>query len=179
MLSQVLATQLRTTERVQRARLALVADEYRLAVGRAIRERRLSLGMTQKDLADATHYKEAQTVSRWERGENLPGDLSVVAAALNWTLSEMMRGVDPPDARTARKMGVELPQPEISPEDDGARTLARIERALAKQDKTLAAMRKTLAEIQSGAAQAINDFSAQLDELAGPPDPGSSDTGDP
>lgn len=89
-----------------------MSSRYKVELGAAIKRRRVELGLTQKDLADLTHYKEGQTVSRWERGQNLPGDLEIVASALQWTLPEMMAGIAPPDRRTARRLGIEeVPEP--------------------------------------------------------------------
>jgi transcriptional regulator with XRE-family HTH domain len=78
-----------------------MAERYKVELGRAIAKRRRDLGLTQKELADATHYKEGQTVSRWERGENLPGDLDVIARALGWTLEELTAGIEAPNRRVA------------------------------------------------------------------------------
>jgi transcriptional regulator with XRE-family HTH domain len=89
-----------------------MSTRYKVELGQAIKRRREELGLTQKELADLTHYKEGQTVSRWERGQNLPGDLEIVATALQWTLPEMMAGIEPPDRRTARRAGIE-PTPEL------------------------------------------------------------------
>jgi transcriptional regulator with XRE-family HTH domain len=83
-----------------------MSSRYKLELGQAIKRRRSELGLTQKDLADLTHFKEGQTVSRWERGENLPSDLEIVANALQWTLAEMMADIAPPDRRTARRLGI-------------------------------------------------------------------------
>lgn len=120
--SQALAIKKRTTSRAQRANVLLMAVRYKAELGQAIARRRKELGLTQKDLAELTHYKEAQTVSRWERGENLPGDLEVVATALQWTLPELMAGIVPPDRRTARKLGIDR-----SMADGGTPQLERIE----------------------------------------------------
>lgn len=109
--SQVQAMRKRTTSRVERARLQLMADHYKVELGRAIKRRREELGLTQKDLAELTHYKEAQTVSRWERGENSPGDLEVVARALQWSLADLVAGIDPPNRRTARRFGIAVEPP--------------------------------------------------------------------
>src|SRR5258708_4661954 len=106
---------MRTTNRVERARLRLMADHYKVELGQVIKRR-------QKDLAERTHYKEAQTVSRWERGENSPGDLEVVAMALEWSLAELVAGIEPPNRRTARQFGI--------PDEVRETQLDRIERLL-------------------------------------------------
>ena len=82
-----------------------MAEHYKVELGHAIRKRREELGLTQKQLAERTHHQEAQTVSRWERGENAPTDVEVVAAALEWTVAELVAGIQAPSARTARKLG--------------------------------------------------------------------------
>ena len=82
-----------------------MAEHYRVELGQAIKRRREELGLTQKQLAERTHHQEAQTVSRWERGENTPADIEIVAAALEWTIPELVAGIQPPDARSARRLG--------------------------------------------------------------------------
>lgn len=124
--SQAIATHVRTTNRVERARLLLMSTRYKAELGAAIKKRRLELGLTQKALAELTHHQESQTVSRWERGENLPSDLEVVATALRWTLPEMMAGIVPPDRRAARRLGIADP-PEGTPDPFGDSQLDRIE----------------------------------------------------
>lgn len=68
---------------------------------------REDLGMTQKQLADAAHVAESQTVSRWERGERVPQDLEAVAAALQSTPPEMLRQLEPIGQRQRRAMNAE------------------------------------------------------------------------
>jgi transcriptional regulator with XRE-family HTH domain len=172
--------------------LALVADEYKLAVGGRIKERREALGMTQKQLADAMHYKEGQTVSRWERGENLPADLSVVAAALQWTVEQLMRGVDPPNARKARNAGVALPQPdETSPQLDHIEdVLERLVGLLEGQHDAIAGLTEqldALAETRTAdrresvqaIQEAFEDYASRLAERIGKRPPRSKRNPDP
>lgn len=102
--SQVLSTRKPTTTVAQRANFALMTVRYKAEIGCAIRARRTELGLTQKELADRCHVEEAQTISRWERGLNLPNDLSVVADALETTISELFAMVRAPNARVARKI---------------------------------------------------------------------------
>jgi transcriptional regulator with XRE-family HTH domain len=108
---------------------AIVAVRYKTQLGEAIKRRREELGMTQKDLADAANIAEPQTVSRWERGQNLPSDMERVAEALQTTIEDLMRGIKPPDRRTARKLSLS-----IGDSDQGA-ILLRIE---SKLDQLLA-----------------------------------------
>lgn len=140
---------MRTTSNVERARLRLVAEHYKLEVGQAIRKRRLELGLTQKELADLTHYKEPQSVSRWERGENLPGDLTIIATALKLTLAELVANIEPPDRRTARKFG-RATKPEPS-------QLDRIEEMVSAIDERLRVM-------QARAATRDAEVLARIDE---------------
>lgn len=133
---------MRTTSRVERVRLLLMAERYKVELGRAIAARRKHLGMTQKDLADATHYKEAQTVSRWERGENLPADLEVVAKALDWSISDLVAGIEAPDGRAARYLGLRAVDSQVTPDLADALTtdkerLAAIEQRLATIEEQL------------------------------------------
>jgi transcriptional regulator with XRE-family HTH domain len=86
-----------------------MAEQYKAQVGARIALRRQELGLTQKDLAERTHYKEAQTVSRWERGETLPSNLDAIADALDWTLDELVAGVEAPNAKVARQLGIKIP----------------------------------------------------------------------
>lgn len=119
-----------------------MAEAYKLQIGQNIARRRKELGLTQKDLADATHYKEAQTVSRWERGQNLPSDLDPIAKALKWTLAEMAAGVEPPNLRVARQLGIataplETPEP-FAKTDTQAERLEAIEDRLGRIERQLA-----------------------------------------
>jgi transcriptional regulator with XRE-family HTH domain len=100
---------MRTTSRVERVRLLLMVERYKVELGQAIKRRREELGMTQGDLAKLTHYKDGQTVSRWERGENVPSDLDAVAGALEWTLADMVADIEPPNQIVARKLGIVMP----------------------------------------------------------------------
>lgn len=48
-------------------------EEVRRAIGRRLKESRLSAGLTQQYLADRLQLKARQTVSSWERGDSMPG----------------------------------------------------------------------------------------------------------
>lgn len=126
-----------TTNRAQRATFALMALRYKQQLGAAIRARRLELGMSQKDLAAATHVKEPQTISRWERGETVPSDLDAVARALKTTISELHAGIRPPK-RVAHKLDI-APVPE-------AAQLQRIEDMLSQLVEEQAAFRVEVAQ---------------------------------
>lgn len=93
-----------TTNRADRARFALVAALYKQQLGEVIRERRESLGLTQKDLAQRANVEEAQTVSRWERGLNSPTDLDAVARALDTTAEELLRQLKPIGQKERRRL---------------------------------------------------------------------------
>jgi transcriptional regulator with XRE-family HTH domain len=80
---------------------------YKHQLGALIRRTREELGMTQKQLADAAHVAESQTVSRWERGERAPQDLEAVAAALQTTAAAMLRQLEPIGQRDRRSMNAE------------------------------------------------------------------------
>jgi transcriptional regulator with XRE-family HTH domain len=97
---------MRTTSRIDRVRLLLMVERYKVELGQAIQRRRVELGMTQGELAKLTHYKDGKTVSRWETGANMPSNLDAVAAALEWTLPEMVAGIVPPNRSVARKLGI-------------------------------------------------------------------------
>lgn len=122
---------MRTTSRSARANLVLMSVRYRAELGQAIQRRRKELGLTQKDLADRTHYREAQAVSRWERGENLPRDLEIVAIALDWTLAELVAGIEPPDRRVARRLGI------APPSEDAPRRAGHFDERLDAIQRTL------------------------------------------
>lgn len=67
-----------------------MAKSQLVHLGRAIKERRNELGLSQNDLARLFPV-DPKTVSRWERGEN-PGaynNLEVVAAHLDTTATEL------------------------------------------------------------------------------------------
>lgn len=83
-----------------------MAERYKVELGQAIKRRRESKGWTQGDLAKATHYKDGQAVSRWERGANMPSNLDAVAEALDCTLAELVEGIIPPNKTVARKLGI-------------------------------------------------------------------------
>lgn len=72
-----------------------MAAAYKEELGRQIKRRREELGLTQRELAELAHVKEATTVSRWERGERGPTDLEAVASALQTTASEMLSELSP------------------------------------------------------------------------------------
>jgi transcriptional regulator with XRE-family HTH domain len=93
---------------------------YKQQLGELIRELREELGLTQKQLADRSHVAESQTVSRWERGERAPQDLEAVAAALESTVPEMLRRIEPVGQKQRRSMNA----------DDGRSQLDRIEQRL-------------------------------------------------
>ena len=98
---------------------------YREQLGAAMRRRRIELNLKQKDVAAAAHVKEPQTVSRWERGMNTPSDLEAVAAALQWTVGEMMAGIQPPTG-VARKLDI-TPNDEAPLREQLARMEAKLE----------------------------------------------------
>jgi transcriptional regulator with XRE-family HTH domain len=137
-----------------------MAVRYKAELGQAIKRRREELGLTQSDLADRTHYKEAQSVSRWERGENLPRDLSVIAEALEWTLGELVAGIEPPDSRAARRLGIEPTgvTPDLM-EDATGRRLQRIEqkldRLLEREEEFVAIRERIAAALEEAERQGL------------------------
>jgi transcriptional regulator with XRE-family HTH domain len=144
-----------------------MAEHYKVELGRRIKTRREELGMTQKDLADATHYKEAQSVSRWERGENVPADLDTVAAALDWTLADLVTGVDPPNRRVARQFGLAAATPDVMSEVSPER-LTRIEQKL---DRLLLALSPTTREQADQLGQALLEAGEALGQEQPAPAP--------
>ena len=115
-----------TTGRAGSARFALVAALYREQLGDAIRERRRELGLTQKELAKRVNIEEAQTISRWERGENAPTDLEAVARGLETNVSDLLSQLQTVPQRDRRRL-----------EPDGATQLDRIEFAVASVQRQL------------------------------------------
>lgn len=81
-----------------------MATLYKQQLGAAIRRRREALGLTQRQLADRLHLSEAQTVSRWERGDRAPADLDAVAEALETTTELMLAELEPIGQRQRRAM---------------------------------------------------------------------------
>lgn len=109
-----------TTKAALSARYALVAALYKQQLGVLIARMREDLGLTQKQLAERAHVAEAQTVSRWERGERVPQDLEAVAAALETTAADMLRQLEPLGQRQRKAMNA----------DGGRSQLDRIEARL-------------------------------------------------
>ena len=139
-----------------------MASHYKVELGQAIRGRREELGLTQKDLAELTHYTEAQTVSRWERGENLPSDLETVASALQWTLADLVAGIQPADRRTARRFG-QAPEPSRS-------QLDRIEQQLSEiHDLLLGDGAASVEEVLDGLADRLLQAGGSLPPRAAAP----------
>jgi transcriptional regulator with XRE-family HTH domain len=91
-----------STTSQRKARFAFMATLYREQVGARIRARREELGLTQRQLADRIGV-ESQTVSRWERGANLGKEtnLEAVASGLEWTVEELMAGIEAPRRRSS------------------------------------------------------------------------------
>lgn len=143
--SQALRTTKPTTSADQRAMFALMADRYKAQVGAAIRARRKALGLTQADLAERCHVEQSQTVSRWERGLNLPSDLSVAAEALETTLPDLFAGIKPPDARAARKAAIAYADPQATAL---ATELTRLEQLEPKVDQLLQATANAAADLR-------------------------------
>lgn len=167
--SQAQPMKMRTTSRVERARLLLMAENYKVQLGLAIAARRNELGMTQKDLADATHYKEAQSVSRWERGETVPGDLDVVAAALQWTVAELVAGIEPPNRKVARQLGMvagEEGTPDLIRTFEPPDRLARIERMLGQILEAMGIEEQTDEELQRAMVRGLSE-AAERDAAPG------------
>lgn len=167
--SQALPIRMRATSRVERARLLMMVEHYKVELGAAIKRRREELGMTQGELAAATHYKEAQTVSRWERGLNAPGDLEVVARALNWTLPELVAGIQPPNGRAARYLGLvpdEPPAqtPDLSAKPDLEAQLA----ALTRMVSELSAQLHDMQAAQGAASASVVEVMRLLDDRLPP-----------
>lgn len=86
-----------------------MAAVYKEQLGELIKEKREKLGLTQRDLADKAHVKEATTVSRWERGERAPTDLESVARALETTASEMLAQLSPLHQKDRRRLDPAAP----------------------------------------------------------------------
>lgn len=83
------------TSAAQRARFALVAALYREQVGHEIARRRRELDLSQADLAERIGVRP-QTVSRWERGENLghQRNLELVREALETTIPDLLSNIE-------------------------------------------------------------------------------------
>jgi transcriptional regulator with XRE-family HTH domain len=153
-----------TTNRAQRATFALMVLRYREQLGAAMRRRRVELGLSQKDVAEAAHVKEPQTVSRWERGMNMPSDLEAVAVALRWTIPEMMAGIQPP-ARVARKL-------DLTPGDDEQPAESQLDRIEAKLDGLTRLLTGEADATSERPVEAVAGVVARLKEATGsPPSP--------
>jgi transcriptional regulator with XRE-family HTH domain len=138
---------------------------YKEQLGAAMRARRDELGMTQKQVASAAHVEDAQTVSRWERGQNLPSDLEAVAGALKWTVAELMAGIQAPP-RVARKL-------DITPADDQSALAERLARMEARLEEIYA----LLSTGETSGLPAVGRAGSRLLEAAeshSPPAPGRS-----
>jgi transcriptional regulator with XRE-family HTH domain len=103
-----------------------MAAVYKEELGRQIKRRREELGLTQRELADLAHVKEATTVSRWERGERGPTDLEAVASALQTSASQMLSELSPLNQRERREL-----------DRSGPTQLDRIEATLERMERML------------------------------------------
>ena len=82
-----------------------------MSVKDLIKEKRILLGMTMKEVADKVGVSEA-TISRWESGEisNMRrGAISALAKALNISPNEIMEWEAPASHQSHRKKGVRIP----------------------------------------------------------------------
>lgn len=79
----------------ERAKFALMAALYREQVGEQIARRRRELDLSQAELANRIGVRP-QTVSRWERGENLghQRNLERVCEALETTIPELLAHIE-------------------------------------------------------------------------------------
>lgn len=99
-----------SSSRVESARLALMAVQYKEQVGAELRRRRVALRLSQSQVADRVENWlranrdrapgetfDPQNVSRWERGANMAtsGNLEAVAHALETTVAEIMGSIKP------------------------------------------------------------------------------------
>lgn len=111
-----------TTNRLSVLRVQLMAGEMTERIGARIRERRVELGMKQRELADklGSDAIDNQRISDWERGVNRPSDryMEKLAAALDRDVSWFFR-----EDTNAKTPDLSL----VKPDDD---RLARIEQRL-------------------------------------------------
>lgn len=170
MTSQVWPISRPTTTRVERARNALVATLYKQQLGTAIRRRREVLGLTQRQLADRLHLSEAQTVSRWERGDRAPADLDAVANALETTTEILLADLEPIGQRQRRAMS-----------SNGLTQLDRIENKIdalfvevRERDDRLEAQERAITELR---AALVGDVGEDLQRNREQASPAQRDTG--
>jgi transcriptional regulator with XRE-family HTH domain len=86
------------------------AQDLDRRLGLKIRQRRILLGITQEQMAElvGVTYQQAH---KYEKGINRISAcrLITIAAALQWSIAEMLEGIDqpqPPDIRTKRQLQV-------------------------------------------------------------------------
>lgn len=126
-----------------------MVERYKAEIGHAIARRRLALGLTQHQLAEAAHYKP-QTVSRWERGLNLPSNMDPIVAALQTTLEDLVAGVEIP-ARAARGLGLCVPtEPTAATPDLFATLPPSVEVRLAEMQDQIGAIFELVTSLVAG-----------------------------
>jgi len=74
-----------------------------MSVGKNIKEIRLNLGLTMEEFANKIDFGKSN-VSRWERGENIPNDLTLkkIAELANISVNELLH--DQADVVTVKKV---------------------------------------------------------------------------
>lgn len=159
-----------TTTKVQRARNALVATLYKQQLGAVIRRRREALGLTQRQLADRVSISEAQTVSRWERGERAPTDLDAVARGLETSTEELLAELEPLGQRQRRTMDTS----ELTQLDRVEHKLDRVLAALDEQAEEREALASAATELR---AALVGDAAAGLQRTREQASPGRRGTG--
>lgn len=154
-----------STSKAEAARLALMAVQYREQVGQAIRDRRDQLGVSQEAVADridawfADQGKPrrtpmtAQTISRWERGENMgrADNLEALAAALETTVGEIMAQVKAKPLADKRRNG-------------GDPTSAQLDRIEAKLNAVLEALGRSPLVADPEMAEIAAELGSAIDE---------------
>lgn len=151
-----------TADRLERLKLQMMATETSLLVGRRLQQARKEAGMRQRDVAEAMGIDpplDAQRISDWERGVNLPGErnMAALAEALGkeraWFYME-----DEPQPGNGDLMGA------LS----GTSQLDRIEARLNQLAEDLQAMREDAAQ---GRVRAAGERETLLQLLAEPAQP--------
>lgn len=140
-----------------------MASEHTVRVGRRIRERRETLGMKQRELADLIPGNaDSNQVSKWERGIHRPSDdtLGHIADALDTTIAYFM--TDAPAAGTPDLMST------LGRGTDAAR-LDQIESTLADLADAVRALQKTVTA-NGTTARATGRKISQLLEAVDQPD---------
>jgi transcriptional regulator with XRE-family HTH domain len=131
---------LKTNRRKRAIRFALMAVMYKEQVGSRVRQLRLERQWSQDELGDRVGVR-GNTVSRWERGQNLgkSDNLERIAGAFDMTVGQFMAGIQRPEPDNGR-----------GEDADFLDRLERIEGRLDSIDVTLNALLRAVSGSREG-----------------------------